>query len=134
MSAQRRSMQKQRRPCSNRFLRYTNSEREIYNEKEYNYYLRLLVWFRKLKIPSKVFITLNYSRNKDKTFSPDDYKPQYIDIENPLFLPLIIKLFKKTESLKIMEMLPSAEDALDFDDDKHTAEFLIQWYNGESYK
>lgn len=103
-------------------------------EKEYDYYLRILFWFRKLKIPSKVFITLNYSRNKDKTFSPDDYKPQYIDIENPLFLPLIIKLFKKTESLKIMEMLPTAEDAIDFNDDKHTAEFLIQWYNGESYE
>lgn len=103
-------------------------------EKEYDYYMRILFWFRKLKIPSKVFITLNYSRNKDKTFSPDDYKPQYIDIENPLFLPLIIKLFKKTESLKIMEMLPTSEDALDFNDDKHTTEFLIQWYNGENFK
>lgn len=105
------------------------------NESEIEYMLRINLWLKKNDIPAKAFITLNYNRDaKKKNFKRDDYKPQYVEFDNPLFIPLISKIFKNNLSYKITELLPSKDDLVNFEDNSFTVEFLTQWYNGKSFQ
>ncbi len=107
------------------------------NESEIDYMIRILIWKDKYNIPNSVYVTLNYqdSSTNEKIFKRDDYKPQYIDFKNPIFIPLIIKLFRKVQSYKLSEALPDINDAVEINKgDKRTVEFLTQWYNGAEFK
>lgn len=105
------------------------------SDKEDNEYLiHLANWAKKFNIPSEFFLVLNIGRNKDKNFAPDDYKPQYINIHNPVFILFIKKLLSKAKTIKISEVLPKSDDALQITtDNSFISEFLIQWYDGQSY-
>ena len=103
------------------------------NESDFNYYYRINIWRKQKQIPDKVFITIGNGKRREEGLSPDDYKPQYIDFSNPVFLPLITKLFKKSDEIKMAELLPVMDDALKFGASKYTAEFLVQWYNGKNF-
>lgn len=106
------------------------------NESELDYMLRIVLWKENYNIPDRVYVTLNYMDNsiKENTFRRDDYKPQYIDFKNPIFIPLIAKLFKKVQSYKLSEALPTIKDAIEISkNDNRTIEFLTQWYNGKNF-
>lgn len=107
-----------------------------HNENEVNYYLKVNIWRKKLKIPSQIYLTLNYLRKTEvEKYTRDDYKPQFIDFENTIFIPLIIKLFNKAESIKIVETLPGIENTINYyNNRKFATEFLVHWYNGKNYE
>ncbi len=91
------------------------------------YFIRINQWIKKNKIPSKVFITIKPSElqngEREKT---DEYKPQYIDFQCPVFVQLFHKLIKKVENkLKIEEILPFPAEEIR--DEKYVSEYLIQW-------
>jgi len=81
-------------------------------------------------------------RDKEKNASPenenqkprqaitrDDYKPQYINLNNPFLIQLFEKLLKRVpESLKIVEMLPNSQQLMEFGQNRHITEFTLQWY------
>lgn len=111
------------------------SELNKFLDKDDNEYLiHLANWAKKFNIPSEFFLVLNIGRNKDKNYAPDDYKPQYINIHNPVLTLFIKKLLSKAKTIKISEVLPKSNDAVEMTmDNSYISEFLIQWYDGETY-
>ncbi len=108
-------------------------------ESDWAYYERLNVWRAKHKIPNEVFVFI-YSQNQRyetpeqaknaKRLSRDDYKPQYICFNSPFLVDLFEKLLTKVPiSLRIEEMLPNSSQLFKFGENKHIAEFVVQWYN-----
>jgi hypothetical protein len=100
---------------------------KLNNETESGYFIRLNRWITENKIPLKVFITIKPSEaesgEREKT---DDYKPQYIDFESPVFVQLFHKLIKKvTTKLKIEEILPYPAEKIE--NKNFASEYLIQW-------
>lgn len=105
---------------------------------DWEYYLKINEWRLENEIPDEVFVFINPDRwggaNIDpeltKKLTRDDYKPQYIDLRNPLLINLLEKLIAKTPvSIKIQEMLPASGQMLKIDDERFVSEFVIQWYN-----
>jgi len=106
------------------------------NESNGEYFVRINMWRKRLKIPDEVFVNVysnyeRYSANLNlKNLSKNDYKPQYINYSIPYTVILFEKLLKKVPvSLRIVEMLPNSKQLLSFGNKKRVSEFLIQWYN-----
>lgn len=109
-------------------------------ETDWEYYVKLNLWRRQHSMPDEVFIFINPDRwNKTikedslKKVTRDDYKPQYINFNNPL----LVKLFERSVvkvpiSLKVEEMLPNSEQMLQIDNKRFVSEFVIQWYNNKN--
>ncbi|MCW3104367.1 MAG: Lantibiotic dehydratase protein [Bacteroidetes bacterium] len=109
-------------------------------ESNWQYYMKVNDWRIQNKIPEEVFIFVNPNRNADnidpgllKKIGRDDYKPQYIHFGDPLLVNLFEKLISKVPAtLRVEEMLPSADSLLEFNSQKHVTEFVVQWYNYEN--
>lgn len=98
-------------------------------EKESYYFLRINAWRIENHIPPKVFITVNQQVEKGSSQRKDDYKPQYIDFESPLFVQLFHKSIKKVEvELKIEEVLPFPAERIGTQ--SFVSEYLVQWERG----
>lgn len=96
---------------------------------EFDYFVDVTTWRNKFGIPKRVFVYLLVGGANNKV-SRDDYKPQFIDFENPLLILLFSKIVRKaTEKLKIVEMLPSASDMMRVDEETRVCEHLVQWYS-----
>lgn len=103
-----------------------------HDETEAAYFIRINRWIKENHIPSKVFITIKPPNgNRSGVEKTDDYKPQYIDFQSPVFVQLFHKLIKKVkDKLRIEEFLPLPEKQ---ENGKILAtEFLIQWMGGIS--
>ncbi len=100
---------------------------KLNSEKESYYFVRINKWVRENQIPSKVFITIKPGDlKKGDSEKTDDYKPQFIDFESPVFVQLFHKLIKKiTVKLKIEEVLPFPNEAIN--DQYYASEYLVQW-------
>ena len=103
---------------------------------DWEYYLKINEWRLENEIPDEVFVFINPDRwgsNLDpkltKKLTKDDYKPQYIDLRNPLLINLLEKLISKAPvSIKIQEMLPASGQMLKIDNERFVSEFVVQWY------
>ncbi|MBL3657010.1 lantibiotic dehydratase [Fulvivirga sediminis] len=105
---------------------------------DWDYFKRVNLWRKGQEIPQEVFVHVNqdrFGKNKDideearKKITKDDYKPQYIDFRNPLFVNLLEKLFKKVPlNLRVVEILPSSSQMLRVDNERFVTEFVVQWY------
>lgn len=98
-----------------------------------DYFLALKHWQKHHKIPEEVFIYLNTDRNKKRSnqskLTRDDYKPQYIDFNNPSLCLFFEKIIRKVDtSLKIEEMLPNSQQSRAFSNSYHIYEYLFQWH------
>ncbi len=105
-------------------------------ETDSGFYFRMNIWRKCHDIPDEVFVFIvpaaEYSEVKGKLQKPgnDDYKPQYINFNNPLLVNLLEKLINKVpESLKVQEMLPAPQQMLHIEGRKFVSEFMVQWYN-----
>ena len=107
------------------------------NEVDSAYYLRIQHWREANSIDAHVFVCANPTLGKKvndndsmKKLGRDDYKPQYIDLTNPIFINLFEKLMEKVpKALKIEEMLPSPDHLLKIDDKRFVTEYIVHWYN-----
>jgi hypothetical protein len=64
-----------------------------------------------------------------RNINPDDFKPQYINFNNPMLVGLFLKMISKmTDQITIEEMLPGSNDLCTINKKKYVTEFLIQWY------
>ncbi|UII21878.1 lantibiotic dehydratase [Fulvivirga ligni] len=107
-------------------------------DSDWDYFRAVNLWRKEQQIPDEVFIHVNQDRlgtNKDideearKKITKDDYKPQYIDFRNPLFVNLLEKLFKKVPlNLRVVEILPGKNQMLQIDNERFVTEFVVQWY------
>lgn len=104
------------------------------NETTAKYFLRIQKWRQSYELPNSIFITVQPDHNfkkalGEKKITTDDYKPQYIDFDNPLLVQLFSKLIKRvTNQLKIEEMLPSTDQLINMSDHDHAAEFIVHYY------
>jgi lantibiotic biosynthesis protein len=103
------------------------------NENEFDYLVKVNLWRYKYNIPDEGFIYLTDRRKKRKNTKKsnhDDYKPQYINFQNPMLIDLFLILIKKTpDYLKIEEMLPNSNQLTEFGVGKYTSEYIMQWRN-----
>ena len=107
------------------------------SEKESEYFVRLQKWCYEMELPNEVFIKLNSQTavkeeksKPKKNFSRDDYKPQYINFNNPFLVRLFEKnLDKVIDNLRVYEMIPDSEQILKINNQKYVTEFVVQNYN-----
>jgi len=122
-------------------------------EKSCEYFVRVNRWRKENGIPQEVFVRVRplpqRHQDNDKSHESQDspqnervenavmgnvasrdlYKPQYIDFSNPL----LVKLFgRMAASLKhfvanLEERLPSAENLLDYQNNRYVTEFILQF-------
>jgi len=106
-------------------------------ESESSYFSRIQRWRIEMGLPNEVFMYLsahgysNDSKTKPKKkVSRDDYKPQYINFNNPFLVRLFEKsLDKIVDKLKLGEMLPGSEQLLRINGKKYVTEFVVNSYN-----
>lgn len=105
-------------------------------ENDFEYFERVAGWRKANGLPRHVFIAI-YARSGAKLpdHAPsatrpgrDDYKPQYIDFNSPLFVNLFGKLIAKCErTLSIVEMLPEPSQLMSVGDAPHVTEYMVYW-------
>ncbi|MGV3586438.1 MAG: lantibiotic dehydratase [Adhaeribacter sp.] len=102
---------------------------------DWHYYLALNTWRQAQNIVDEVYVTIAPNRQQTglnpeqtKKLGRDDYKPQYINFNDPLFVLLFEKLLAKVpDSLKIEEMLPNSKYLLQLDKQRFVTECVVQW-------
>lgn len=73
---------------------------------EADVFLSIDKWRRKAGIPQQVFITIKQQRSS--VTANDHYKPQYLDLRTPIFLPLLLQLWKSVEDyVEFTEVYPA---------------------------
>lgn len=104
---------------------------------DFEYYLLINKWRKRLNIMNEVFISVNPYRAtvpdakvvNGKKPGKDDYKPQYINFLNPISMNAFERCIPKILTvLKIEEMLPAPEHLAIIQDDKMVTEYVVQWY------
>jgi hypothetical protein len=94
-------------------------------------FLKIHKWHIGHQLPKEVFVRLQSNRNmaNRRNINPDDFKPQYINFNNPMLVGLFLKMISKmTDQITIEEMLPGSNDLCTINKKKYVTEFLIQWY------
>lgn len=89
-------------------------------------------WIEENNLPKRAFLTINFLKSKEEEYRKDDYKPQFVDFQNPIFYNFLAKVFANNKSIELSECLPDKEQVGAKEDCK-IREFVIQWYNGEAY-
>ncbi|MFD2287781.1 hypothetical protein GJU39_16275 [Pedobacter petrophilus] len=102
-------------------------------ETDFNYFIRLNSWFNLQEIPTEAFLFLRKRAYQNKVADDeiakkeglhDDYKPQYLAFDKPLFVSMFKRLLARAGNyITLEEVLPVPG----WDGVK---EYLIQWYNG----
>ena len=102
----------------------------------YSYFRKVSLWRYEQGLPDEVFVYVDPYRGANvdpklgKRLTRDDYKPQYINFNQPLLVNLFEKLAQKTpQAMKVVEMLPTSEQMLKIDGKRYVTEFVMQWYN-----
>ena len=106
------------------------------NMPDWSYYVTLNEWRQSHGIADEVYVTISQNRQQTgmdpeltKRLGRDDYKPQYINFNDPLLVHLFEKLLAKVPyTLKIEEMLPNSQNLLKIDNQRFVSEFVVQWY------
>ena len=96
-------------------------------------FLKIRDWLEKYRVPTQVFVTINpkeLEKNRqtaeNRKSRPDDYKPKFIDFNNPIACDIFWRDLKRVPNmLKIQECLPPVSNYEN--NDKHVTEYLIQW-------
>lgn len=97
-------------------------------ESDFSYFIKLINWLERNRIPSEVFIFLRKRAYQAKPKGKreglhDDYKPQYLSFDNPLLIGMFKKLLLRAgEYITLEEVFPKP-------DQNTVREYLIQWYN-----
>jgi hypothetical protein len=101
-------------------------------ESDPDYFRRLQQWRAILGLPRFAFFST--SKQADDVRFPNyglgkhDYKPQFMDFENPLSLQHFAKQCKKVpEAMRIEEMLPEPEQLMTFNGEQHVSELFLEW-------
>ena len=108
-------------------------------EESWSYFARLSEWRISNHIPEETFIFItgrgdseNAKPEDKKKLGRDDYKPQYINFNNPFLVNLFEKSIEKVPAvLRIEEMLPGSKDLQKFNTNRYVTECVFQWYEYE---
>jgi lantibiotic biosynthesis protein len=95
------------------------------------YFEQIKAWAAAKNLPNDVFVSVPFEMNQEdeneERLRPDDYKPQYIDFQNPLLVDLFGKILNRVpEVIKIEEMLPAAAQLMSFDGKRQVLEIVLQ--------
>lgn len=102
-------------------------------ETDFEYFIYLNSWLELQKIPRQIFLFLRKRGYQNKVADgvlaqkeglQDDYKPQYIAFDKPVFVIMFKRLLARAGNyITIEEVLPVPAKG-------GVKEYLIQWYNG----
>jgi hypothetical protein len=106
-------------------------------ETSWQYFSRISIWRKELGIPRHSFVFImdrflmdQLTPKESEKIGRDDYKPQYLDFDNPIMINLFEKLVEKAPfRFKVEEMLPHPENMSTINGKKYVTEYLHQWYN-----
>ena len=107
-----------------------------YEQSEADFFLAVQTWRRQWRLPRHVFIrisprmipTLGPQKSETENRRNDDYKPQWIDLEQALLVQLLARLLKRVDAyLEVVEMWPSPERAPRIDGRPRAVEVLLEW-------
>lgn len=87
-------------------------------------------WKKRYGLPDYVFVKIpeDLTSDGDNKQLRDDYKPIFIDFNNPILINILYKIVGRVDSsLIIEEMLPDQDQLLLCDSEKYVTELLVQW-------
>ncbi|MCY0971131.1 lantibiotic dehydratase [Chryseobacterium wangxinyae] len=91
-----------------------------------NFFLEINIWRKENDIPPKLFVSISEGEDSRR----DDYKPQFVDFENPIFANLLHKIFRRADQIVLTEFLPFLDgDTSTKNVEFFASEYLVQWYN-----
>ncbi len=105
-------------------------------DNDLSYFSKIYNFIVANNLPKQVFIYVhskdiksgNVKEGRAIALKRDDYKPQYMDFENPILVRLFGKLVKRVPvAMKMTEVCPSEKNGLSFQSDYSTNEILLQW-------
>jgi hypothetical protein len=99
------------------------------NEPKVAYAERVKKWAKSKQLPQHIFVSVPFEMNTDdiEKLLPDDYKPQYIDLNNILLIDLFGKIIKRaSEVIKVEVMQPEPSELMIFEGQKRVFEIVIQ--------
>lgn len=101
-----------------------------------NYIIQLRQFRTKFGIPSECFVSLVPDptvKVDTRTRKSDNFKPQYVDFDKPIFADLLERLVSKAvNGIRIEEMLPNSRHMPRIDGNRFAIEYLIQWNQKET--
>lgn len=111
-------------------------------ESDFSYFVRIHEWRKKWNLPDRLFFRMSPARDQEGSpFSVDpqsseaaenvdftDFKPQYLDFENPLLVRMFGKMIADSSfHVIIEEMLPDIEELALIDEGKgYVSELLVE--------
>jgi hypothetical protein len=110
-------------------------------ESDYEYFCKVHHWRMELGLPAHVFIRFTPLEDRESPFQNSDgeqnmgvkidftdWKPQWIDFENPVLVRLLGKMIADSSTgMLVEEMLPSPEEiSLEIDGEKWVSELVIE--------
>ncbi len=104
------------------------------------YFYQIRAWQQRWGIPDEVFVCVNPFRGhqpspvadneRTRKLRRDDYKPQFINLANPLLVLLFEKLAERVPyHLEVTEMLPGRSQMLTQHQERYVTEWVVQWYS-----
>jgi hypothetical protein len=97
-------------------------------DNDFDKFLKVTEWQKLAGIPTEIFVSIVPIDNSEAEYKNNDRKPQYINLENPLLVTLLIKILTKVKNtLSIQEFLPDDRSLLTINNENYIYELLIQW-------
>lgn len=96
-------------------------------------FLKIKKWQILLGLPNEFFISTIPSEDQILSGIRDGIKPQYINLENPILVRLVVKSFLKKDvvsAVRAVEFLPSGDQMIEIDGEKVVSEWIVQWTEG----
>ena len=105
------------------------------SDSDWDYYQKISSWRKENELPEEFFMTITTRDHILKTtgndrgkLSRDDYKPQYINLQNIFTLNLFAKLAAKAPaSIRITEMVPCGDQMLKIHERPYVSECVVEW-------
>ncbi len=102
------------------------------------FFLAVQTWRQQWQLPRHIFIrlsprqipTFGSTKSEAENRRNDDYKPQWIDLEQLLVVELLARLLKRVFGyLEVSEMWPAPDQAIPVDGQARAVEALVEWKN-----
>ena len=103
----------------------------VSNEEGYPYFRTIQSWKEKMGLPRWVFLTVHAPNvlldgGSRERMREDDYKPVFIDLDHPIWVRQLPRLFRRVPNLLLIEeMLPDPESLLTVSGEPHAFEAVL---------
>ncbi|HVI45570.1 MAG TPA: lantibiotic dehydratase [Chitinophaga sp.] len=92
---------------------------------------KIKAWQIQHGLPDESYICLRQvtPREQEMALAREDVKPQYMNLNNPMLLKILLKYLQKGITIGMEEMFPCSQSLMTEGDKKYLTELLIQWHD-----